>query len=337
MFRRILAAAVLVATAGVLTLAVWPQLFGLERTPLVAQVVSLRGLAIVVAAVLVVVLIVIALATRAARRFSASLAVMLIVFGALTLALLGTRGAGGPGFETAGDSDITVLSWNTLGDAPGAGGIAALALAEHADIVVLPETSAAAAEAAANVMMQRGQKMQVLHLSLDKISKARTTSLLISARLGSYKLDDSVGTTHPLPSLLARPTDGTGPVIVAAHPVAPVPGEMAHWRAGLTWLADRCELPNVIVAGDLNSTLDHYSGLRAGSTGDLGDCRDAALATGNAAVGTWPTALPSLIGAPIDHVLASDGWKVTGFRVIASNDGSGSDHRPVVAQLHPLR
>jgi endonuclease/exonuclease/phosphatase family metal-dependent hydrolase len=110
---------------------------------------------------------------------------------------------------------------------------------------------------------------------------------------------------------------------------------MAAWRSGLLWLADRCAGDNVIVAGDLNSTLDHYTALGVDG-GDVGRCRDAARATGNAAVGTWPTSFPQLLGAPIDHVMATDDWEVVGFRVIGSRDGEGSDHRPVLAQLRPV-
>jgi len=176
--------------------------------------------------------------------------------------------------------------------------------------------------------------MQMLHVSLDEISKARTTALLISGSFGDYVIDGSAGTTPTLPSVVARPADGAGPVIVAAHPVAPVPGEMQAWRDGLTWLAERCAGENVILAGDLNSTLDHYTALGDGD-GDLGRCLDVARATGNAAVGTWPTSFPPLLGAPIDHVMATAAWEPIGFRVVASRDGDGSDHRPVVAQLRP--
>jgi len=199
---------------------------------------------------------------------------------------------------------------------------------------VLPETSTETAGIVAAILTSEGRPMQVLHLSLDEISKARTTSLLISTELGEYRREDSAGSTETLPSVLAVPVDGTGPRIVAAHPVAPLPGEMAAWRQGLQWLADRCAGQNVILAGDLNSTLDHYTGLGSDG-GNLGRCHDAARATGDAAVGTWPAILPQLIGAPIDHVMATPDWEIVGFRVIGAQDGAGSDHRPVVAQLRP--
>jgi len=335
MFRRILAAAVLLLLAVVLVIAGWPQLLGWERHTVVAQLVSLRGLAVLVGAGLVILFTLISLLTPHVRRLAGSAALLVLVFCAVTVAVLSTRGFGNPAMQTTAPGDVVVLSWNTLGDAPGVERIADLAAEVDADIVVLPETSAETAEIVAAILTDGGRPMQPLYLSLDEISKARTTSVLISADLGEYMRDDSVGTTDTLPSVVARPLDGTGPTIIAAHPVAPVPGEMAAWRSGLQWLADRCAGQNVIMAGDLNSTLDHYTSLGTDG-GDIGLCRDAARATGNAAVGTWPTPFPPILGAPIDHVMATPGWQIVGFRVISSEDGAGSDHRPVVAQLRPV-
>jgi endonuclease/exonuclease/phosphatase (EEP) superfamily protein YafD len=335
MFRRILAAAVLVVLAAVLLLALWPQLLGLERLPVIAQIVSLRGLAVVIACALVILFTLLSLVNPHTRRFTGSIALLLLVFSAVTVAVLATRGFGDPAMQTRAPGDVVVLSWNTLGDAPGAEGIAALAEEVDADVVVLPETSAETAAIVAAILTDHGHPMTETHLSLDEISKARTTAVLISADLGDYVRDDSAGTTDTTPSLRMLPADGPGPTIVAAHPVAPVPGEMAGWRQGLEWVADRCVIGSVIVAGDLNSTLDHFTGLGTDG-GDLGTCRDAARATGNAAVGTWPTNFPQLLGAPIDHVLATPDWEIVGFRVIGSVDGAGSDHRPVVAQLRPV-
>ena len=44
-------------------------------------------------------------------------------------------------------------------------------------------------------------------------------------------------------------------------------------------------------------------------------------------------ALPALLGAPIDHVMTTKQWTVTGMRVIQTLDDAGSDHRPIVVQL----
>lgn len=337
MFRRVLAAAVLVVVAVALALILWPQLLGLQREPVIAQVVSLRGLATALALLAVVALGLVAVMSRTLRRFAGGLALVVLVFAGVQLAVLSTRGGGDPGLPSKEPGDVTVVSWNTLGDEPSVETIAELALGVDADIVVLPETSTEAAGQIAGAMRAGGAEMQVLYLSYDLDLKARTTALLIDSELGEYELDGSVGSTDTLPSVVAVPSDGTGPTIVGAHPVAPVPGEMAGWRQGLNWLAARCAGENVILAGDLNSTLDHYAGLPGGSdsSGGLGGCRDGARATGNAAVGTWPTTLPPLLGAPIDHVMATDDWEFVGFRVDESRDHAGSDHRPVVAHLRP--
>jgi endonuclease/exonuclease/phosphatase (EEP) superfamily protein YafD len=234
--------------------------------------------------------------------------------------------------DRAAAGDLTVLSWNTRGDAPGAARMAQLALAQKADIVVLPETSAETATAVAAIMAQSGRPMGVHNRYFDKVLKARTTSLLVSSALGKYKLATS-SSTPVIPSGVFQPVDGDGPTIVAAHPVAPVQGQMANWRVGLRWLADHCTEPDVIMAGDFNSTLDHWGSL-GHDGGVLGACRDGAREAGSAALGTWPTDLPVGLGTAIDHVVAGSDWTFTGFDVIEDQDDAGSDHRPVVAHLH---
>lgn len=359
MICRIFAAATILLAAVALLVAAWPQLFGLGRSFGVAQVVALRGTAALVAGVGVIAFLLIALVSRRARRFAATLALLLLAFTGVSAAVLATRGDTPAGFHTKAANDLTVLGWNTLGDAPGADEIAKLAIQQKADVVALPETSARTATAVRDLMGRSGIRMQLLTLSYDKVAKAHTTALLISAKLGEYRLDEGHGSTKTLPSVLAVPVDGSGPTIVAAHAVAPVPGEMANWRSGLQWLAARCapattgasgstggstsaktsaSTGGTIMAGDFNSTLDHYAGLGAKTAtgaGDLGACHDGARAEKSAAVGSWPTSLPPTMGAPIDHVMASDGWTFVGFRVIGTEDGAGSDHRPVVAQLRP--
>ena len=335
MIRRVLAAAVTLALAALLLVACWPQLLGLQQAMGVAQLVSLRGMAALVAVLLAVLLTLFALLSHRTRRFFAGLAVLLLGFAVVSTGVLAVRGFGGGAFQTTADGDLVVLSWNTLGDVPGTATIAQLADEVEADVVALPETSHAAGEAVQAALAASGRPMQLIDLQLDEISKARSTVLLISTRLGEYRRDDTVGSTPTLPSVVAVPVDHSGPTIVAAHPVAPVAGEMRNWRDGLGWLADRCTDPDadVIVAGDLNSTLDHWAGY--GSDAGLAACGDVARAVGAAAVGTWPTLLPPLLGAPIDHVLATGSWEPIGFRVIESEDGAGSDHRPVLAQLRP--
>jgi endonuclease/exonuclease/phosphatase (EEP) superfamily protein YafD len=338
MFRRVLSAAVIIALAVVLLLAAWPQLVGIQREAGVVQATTMRGMLAAVALLGVALFALIAVVWVNVRQFAGVVALLLLLFAGIQFAVLTTRGAGELEFAAKQPGDLTVLAWNTLGDSPDAEVTVDLILTEDADIVVLPETSEEYARAVQTSLGEAGVGMQVIPLSYDEISKARSTMVLISVELGEYARDDSRGGTDTLPSVLAVPLDGSGPTIVGAHPVAPVPGEMAAWRQGLDWLAARCAGDDVILAGDLNSTLDHYTGLDAASdeSGGLGGCRDGARVTGNAAVGTWPTSIPTLLGAPIDHVMATANWDFVGFRVIATHDGELSDHRPVVAQLRPV-
>jgi endonuclease/exonuclease/phosphatase (EEP) superfamily protein YafD len=337
MIRRVLAAALLLVIAAILLIAAWPQLFGLEHSDIVAQIVSLRAAAAVGAAVVVVLLLLVALASRVARRLAASVAVLLLAFAGLNLAILADRGFGDIAFETTADMDITVLSWNTLGDAPGAEVVADLALEAGADVVTLPESTAALGTSVAAIMGAAGHPMQPLTVAFDQISKARSTTVLISEALGAYAIDDSVGSTSQLPSVVARPVNGTGPTIIAVHAVAPSTADLDGWVSDQQWLAATCIGENTIMAGDFNSTLDHFAHLDHANGATLGDCTDAALASGNAAVGTWPTTIPALLGTPIDHVMTTANWRVSGMRVIESQDDAGSDHRPIVAQLSPAK
>jgi endonuclease/exonuclease/phosphatase (EEP) superfamily protein YafD len=337
MIRRLVALVLVLAVAAALFVALWPQQLDLQRTWPVAQLVSFRGAAAAVAGALAVVLFVVAIAARPVRSLAASLGVLLLVFGAVSIGVAAARGLGREDFVEALPTDLTVVVWNTEGGAPGADVIAALAVEEGAEIVSLPETSAEVATAVADAMAVAGLPMTVKTVEYPEVDGSAATSLLIAAGLGEYTVavaedGTAVETTPLMPSVVATPVSGTGPVIVAAHPVAPTTSQMDPWNAGLSYLADACAGEDVIMAGDFNATLDHMSGLGTAG-GVLGRCRDAGVTTANAGLGTWPTDLPPLLGTPIDHVLATRSWMPTGFKVVTDRDESGSDHRPVVAQL----
>jgi endonuclease/exonuclease/phosphatase (EEP) superfamily protein YafD len=284
--------------------------------------------------VALVVLLVLAIISTGARRFTGSIAIVFVVFGAVSLAVLASRGTGDDDFATKRDSAITVLSWNTLDGAPGAQVVADVALDADADVLTLPETSRATGDAIAAIMAAAGRPMTVFAVTLDESNTASSTALLVSAGLGGYTLRTDVGDTSVAATLVAVPNGGSGPTIIAAHTMAPLPSAMDDWRSDLTWLADICT-GNTIMAGDFNATVDHMSRLATTDGATLGECADAAMATNNAAVGTWPSTLPTLLATPIDHVLATDSWRVTGMKVIDTADDLGSDHRPILAQLSP--
>ena len=333
MIRRVLAAAVLLICAAILIALAWPQLLGLQRQFGIAHVVSFRAGAAAIGIALIALCLLLSAAGRRIRRFMLSACALLLVFVLINAAVLSTRGFGDVDVAAAAEGDVTVLSWNTLGDATGAEAVAELALSAGADVVTLPETTLELGMQIAALMKQGGSPMWVHTTAFDQVSKARSTTVLTGVQLGTYVKDESVGNSSVLPTVVLRPESGSGPVIVGVHAVAPLPAEMANWRADLEWLGSVCSGENTIMGGDFNATLDHMSGLGEGAGTALGSCVDAAQQSGNGAVGTWPTRLPALVGSPIDHVMATPDWAVAGMRVVQDRDDSGSDHRPVIARL----
>lgn len=335
MLRRPAAIALLVVVAALLALLAWPQAVGLQRGPLTAQAVSFRGATIAVAALAAIALTAVGLVLHRVRSILGGLALVLLLYAGAVGGLLLARGIGAPDLPTAGRYDLTVLSWNTLGDSVPAQAIRRAAAEDRADVVVLPETTEEHARRVAALLARGGERYRVFSVSEQPGVPARSTSLLVARALGPYDRVDGIGTTHSVPSLAVQPSGGqNGPRIVAVHTLAPYRPDPAGWRADLRWAAARCDGRNVVLAGDFNATLDHLDGLGRGG-GQLATCRDGALATRNGAVGTWPTMVPALIGAPIDHVLATPNWRFTGFRVLTDEDSAGSDHRPVLARLTP--
>ena len=363
MVSFLLRAVVGLSTLAILTVLAWPELVGLQNTWVVAHAVSFRGLAVAVAIALVVLLGILLLLARPLRGTTALLMVLLVAFGTVNAGILLHRGLGstttgrtdaagtvttdagsaGLAADDAAAASITVLSWNTLGDEPGAAAIAELAMAEEADVLTLPETTEATGVLIAEAMRAAGRPMWVHTVSFDLISKARSTTLLISPDLGDYTVTSAEGSgppgnTNVLPTVIAAPVDGEGPTIIAVHAVAPIQWEMSNWRSDLDWLAAQCTGgtaggDGVIMAGDFNATVDHFAGRATSDGAVLGDCRDAALSAGSGAVGTWPAWAPSLLGTPIDHVLATPNWQVESMHVIGTEDTAGSDHRPIAATL----
>jgi endonuclease/exonuclease/phosphatase (EEP) superfamily protein YafD len=334
-FRRALAIAVAVVLAAVLALVAWPQLLDLQRAPVAALAVSFRGAAVLAAIGVAVVLTALGFVLHRSRRFLGTVSLVLVAFAVAVSGVLVVRGVGAPDVPVAGEFDVTVLSWNTLGDGVPAASVAQAATRNDADVIALPETTEPRAEEVAALLADQGRRYRVFAVSQQDGVPSRSTSLLVARSLGAYRQVEDVGDTHRVPSVVVDPSGGqNAPRIVAVHTLAPYEPDPVDWRSDLRWVADRCDGGNVLMAGDFNATVDHFAGLGA-VDGALGGCRDGALATRNAAVGTWPTSMPALIGTPIDHVMATPNWRFTGFRVLTSEDSAGSDHRPVLARLRP--
>ncbi|MBT9604996.1 endonuclease/exonuclease/phosphatase family protein [Microbacterium sp.] len=326
--RRRLALLVTLAVGAVVAVPlVWPQVIGAQRWLAVALPISFRAPLALGLLALALLAAVVALARRR-LAIAAGVAMVLAVAALGNGLVLLARGGGGP----VGEGDLTVAAWNTYGGGASPESIARFIRETGADVVSLPETDARAAAAVVGILARDGIAMTADTVTADPGDDPIPTSILISDALGPYVLDTTAGSTPGVPSGVWRPADGTGPTLVAAHPLPPLPLIVDEWSAGIDWVARQCVGADVILAGDLNATLDHLSGLGVGD-GTVGECRDAAQDAGSAARGTWPVRLPPALAAPIDHVLVGSAWSVRGFEVRTDFDDAGSDHRPVVAVL----
>ncbi|MER7816119.1 endonuclease/exonuclease/phosphatase family protein [Streptomyces sp. NPDC096153] len=115
-----------------------------------------------------------------------------------------------------------------------------------------------------------------------------------------------------------------------AHPLPPVPGGLAAWRADLArvraWAAGSRGSP-AILAGDFNAGQDHAAFRRVLDAGGL---HDSARLGGAFRTPSWPAAAPRPLGTQIDHVLVSDDFGVRGARFL---DLRGTDHRALIVGL----
>ena len=337
MMFRLLGVLVTVLFAIATAIVVWPQFFQLEQTFPFAQIVAVRGL-VLAGFLAVAVLSLLLLFARPLRGFAASILIVAL-FGAVAIGAIGAvRGFGTGALPEKTAESVRVLTWNTAGEAVSAETIADAILTQQIDVVALPETAESVGERIAVMLREQGHPMWVHHVqfgNVDNGPQAWETTILISPALGDYSViassQDGSSNTGSVPSAVVMPVSGVGPTIVAVHAVAPRIEDMAGWQSDLTWIADQCPEGDFILAGDFNATVDHMASLGTGG-GDIGYCRDAASLTGTGATGTWPAKYPGLVGAPIDHVMASQNWNPTGSLVL---DASGSDHRALVVQLEP--
>ncbi|MDQ0644988.1 endonuclease/exonuclease/phosphatase family protein [Microbacterium murale] len=316
---------------------VWPQFFHLEQTFPFAQVVAVRG-AVLAGLLAIAVLSLLLLFARPLRGFAASILIVALLGGAAIGGIGVMRGFGTGSLPEKTDESVRVLTWNTAGEAVSAETIADAILTQEVDVVTLPETAESVGERIAVMLREQGHPMWVHHVQFGDVPngpQAWETTILISPDLGDYSVigssEDGTSNTSSVPSAVVMPVNGSGPTIVAVHAVAPRKEAMSRWQSDLRWIADQCPAGDVILAGDFNATIDHMAALGVNG-GDVGNCRDAASRTGTGFTGTWPESFPELLGAPIDHVMASQNWQPTGSLVL---DAAGSDHRALVVQLEP--
>ncbi|MFE5793884.1 endonuclease/exonuclease/phosphatase family protein [Streptomyces sp. NPDC056503] len=116
-----------------------------------------------------------------------------------------------------------------------------------------------------------------------------------------------------------------------AHPLPPLPGQVARWRTELARLreavAARPAGEPLILAGDFNASQDHAAYRSFLTTLAL---LDAARVTGASRTPTWPAEGPLPPYVQIDHVLTSSVLTPVATRFLPI---PGSDHRAVLADL----
>jgi endonuclease/exonuclease/phosphatase (EEP) superfamily protein YafD len=313
---------VLLAVATVLAVVVLlPDRLGLDRVLPFAVFAALRPDLAVGIGVLALVLLVL-------RRRWWPLLVPALVVAVVAGGLVVPRAIAQPA-PPPGGTELTVLELNAFEGHADARTIADLARAQHADLVVLPES---------------GERMRARLAAL--LPEYRTWTNIAP---GTPDVRGIVVAAAPRAgAVTARPLDGdtrypwaevTGGVLgrtrlVAVHLVSIVPSWVAYWPGELDSLAQWCapggDPTPAMIVGDLNATPDH-SAFRAGTAG----CTDAATATGESLVPTWRSSFPRWFGAQIDHVLTRPGANGAGPRARSTEVIAvpGSDHRALLTRL----
>lgn len=346
-------AGLVLAIALVVTAA---PLLGLGRVNPFAQLVSARGLLAVLAAVLALAALAWFLvhwfrrrrfSPRSKRRPAFPRISLVLTLGFALLAagngvVLAQRGVAPSGRATVEglaaiperSDEITVLTLNTQWARVEVEEIVRLTLASSADVLILPETDRQATAQIVDALMAEGHRYSRFPQVRDN---AMRTSILVAESVGTY-----TDAGEPVEGAARAIPDGHGPVITGVHPLPPsVPWPvslvyghggpadlMERWSRQLDEALGTCGFSDWgIVAGDFNATPDHAD--LAGECGYV----DALVAVGAGGWGTWPTRVPSFLGAPIDHILVDpDHWTPVAGWVV---DVPGTDHRAVVARLLP--
>jgi endonuclease/exonuclease/phosphatase (EEP) superfamily protein YafD len=299
------------------------DILGISRLPIVAGVEGPRNALTVAAGVGALAALAVAFIRR--MRFVAlPIGVALAVTVAISAPIVLARGLANAQPVAVGVGQLRILSWNTNGDLVAPEVIAAEAAAVRANVVVLPEI-----DSADEVRIVEAFGRHHLRMAPHSVPENGVEVLVLTdASLGRR---DSVNAGAPVGSatVALHPVDPLQPALVALHADQPTLRSNGDWRAEVGWVAEQCRRGSAIAAGDFNATLDEL-----GSPG-LGACTDAAATVHAGSVGTWPTAVPTWLAMPIDHVLVTPDWKVDSFTVLTDADGSGARHRPVFAVVSP--
>jgi endonuclease/exonuclease/phosphatase (EEP) superfamily protein YafD len=208
---------------------------------------------------------------------------------------------------------LRIASANVLMVNPTPDALLAEVFAEDPDVVVLQEYSPPFAAAAA--------PYRLTHPFGFERPETHSFGSAVFSRL---PLDDLAETEVAGVSVPEFTVAGVRVLVV--HTLPPInDAQVVAWRAQLAWLAERTagDPRPLVVAGDLNATRHHPSFRRLLRT----RLRDAHAEVGRGAALTWPTAFPLL---RLDHLLLAGPVEAV---AVWEGRGTGSDHRPVFADL----
>lgn len=289
-----------------------------------AAIVGLRN-ALTVLACLGFAASAIALLWRQNRPLAAPLAAGLLVLTIVSGTVVVGRGFSNDRPAPMAAGTLRILSWNTNGDLVDPPTVAALAARLDATIMVLPDADIGTDAGSYERAFRNANHPMLLRA-------AGTPTARIAVYVAAPYNGDGNVTVGPDPDRTLRVTPNTPntanlPTIVAVHAAQPTWGGTAEWNTEQDWVAGQCRSGQVIAVGDFNATVDSFDNAA------LGRCVDTATARHAASVGTWPTRLPTWLGMPIDHVLATPDWRVRSFTVITDEDESGALHRPIFTVL----
>ncbi|QWT23893.1 endonuclease/exonuclease/phosphatase family protein [Subtercola sp. PAMC28395] len=292
---------------------------GISRLPIIAGIVGARNALTVAGASVCIVGIVLLVVWKRARSVIASLTAALLVITLLSGAQVIGSGETNDDAAPVSENQLRILSWNINGDLASPATVADVARVTKANVVVLPEMTRASVGALRGLLPG-------YTVSPSVGTPEATTYVLTSADL-RYRTSSEQPGPHPDKEAVLTSDQPGLPTIVAVHGSQPALRGNADWNDDLNWVAQQCSQLNTVVVGDFNATVDNFG------NGKLGSCSDAASTHDGGSVGTWPTQLPTFLGMPLDHVLATEDRRILSFTVITSADESGARHRPILAVL----
>jgi endonuclease/exonuclease/phosphatase (EEP) superfamily protein YafD len=321
--RRLKAAAVvglwvLTGLLGVLTLSTFAGVRAGYLLNIAQTLVPLALLGAVTIAVTALVL----------RRWPLSGVALAVVAGLVVLVLPAARPAcpGRPGPQSPrSESTLRVFSANLRYGNPDGRPIAREALASGADVVVLQEVTPAHVES----LRAEGVLDAYPYAVVDARSGAFGSAILSRLLLTDARVDDLAG----LPMSRATVTvDGRQVRLLDVHTLSPMGGDNFERRdsqldALVGLAAGASGEAGTVMVGDFNANRWHPAFRRLLDTG----LRDAHEQVGRGLARSWPNGTKVPTFALLDHVLVSPSIAAVSVR---EGTGRGSDHRPVIADLH---